>query len=361
MVVILSDSELLEEWAPSDVFVKRTRTNPDALFSKDEAPSLDSPTFKEVPLADRTEKADRTERADLESDSLPEEAEEVIEPLQPLENEQSKVSTQDVEAAKQQAFAEGQAQGRAEGQRLAQEEFSDRQQQFEIEAKDEIARFMSSVKEGLIQHNVLADPLKRLAVRLAELIARAELQLSHQSINNLVERVVNELEPNELEDAVITVSPGWHRRMTDDQFKGLFENCDIRISEQLADGSIRLSTEDKSIEDLLEDRITEIASQVFDLKFPESGSPPQVGRPDALIADQKPDDSYQNLQDEPPEQIENSLEPSDEEVPTGKADAEDSLENDLASGEVKEETSFVLEPPAPEEPGFSEGPVEEDG
>ena len=83
----------------------------------------------------------------------------------------------------------------------------------------------------------------------------------------LVERVVNELEPNELEDVIITVSPGWHERMTEDQFKGLFENCDIQISEQLADGSIRLSIEDKSIEDLLEGRITEIASQVFDLKF----------------------------------------------------------------------------------------------
>lgn len=355
-MVILSDSELLEEWAPSDVFVKRT--NSDALFSKDEAPTLDSPFFREVSLVDRTEKAD------LVSDSLPEEAGEVIEPLeplQPLENDQPQESTQDVEAAKQQAFTEGEAQGRAEGRRLAQEEFSDRQQQFEIEARDEIARFMSSIKEGLIQHNVLADPLKRLAVRLAELIARAELQLSDQAINNLVERVVNELEPNELEDAVITVSPGWHRRMTDDQFKGLFENCDIRISEQLADGSIRLSIEDKSIEDLLEDRITEIASQVFDLKFPESSLPPKGGRPDALIADQIPDDASQNLQNVEPEHIENSQESSDEEIPTGKADAEEVLENDLASGEVKEETSFVLEPPAPDEPSFSEGPVEEDG
>ena len=355
----MSDSELLEEWAPSDVFVKRT--NSDALFSKDEASSLDSPIFREVSLADRTEKAD------LVSDSLPEEADEVIEPLeplQPLENEQPQESTQDVEAAKQRAFAEGEAQGRAEGRRLAQEEFSDRQQQFEIEARDEIARFMSSIKEGLIQHNVLADPLKRLAVRLAELIARTELQLSDQAINNLVERVVNELEPNELEDAVITVSPGWYDRLTEDQFKGLFENCDIQISEQLADGSIRLSIEDKSIEDLLEDRITEIASQVFDLKFPESISPPQDGGQQALITDQIPDVSSQNIQDEVSEQIANSEEPSDTELPVGAVVIEDTSEDDLASGdigEIKEATSFVLEPPAPDEASFPEGSVEEDG
>ena len=328
------------------------------MFSKHEETELDPRDFVEVSLAERTE------RVELVSDSSLEEAEEVIEPLQPLEpleDEQAKELPQDIEAIKQQAFAEGEAKGRADAQRLAQEEFSERQQQFEIEARDEIARFMSSIKASLIQHNALAEPLKRLAVRLAELIARAELQLSDQAINNLVERVVNELEPNELEDVIITVSPGWHERMTEDQFKGLFENCDFQISEQLADGSIRLSIEDKSIEDLLEGRITEIASQVFDLKFPESSSLLQDGRRQDLITDQFPADSSQNIQDEVSEQVANDEEPSDTEIQVG---AEGLPEEDLARGdigEVKEATSFVLEPPVPDEASFSEGPVEEDG
>ena len=359
--MILSDNESLAEWSPSNVFVKRKHS--EALFSKHEETELDPRDFVEVSLAERTE------RVELVSDSSLEEAEEVIEPLQPLEpieDEQAKESPQDIEAIKQQAFAEGEAKGRADAHRLAQEEFSERQQQFEIEARDEIARFMSSIKASLIQHNALAEPLKRLAVRLAELIARAELQLSDQAINNLVERVVNELEPNELEDVIITVSPGWHERMNEDQFKGLFENCDIQISEQLADGSIRLSVEDKSIEDLLEGRITEIASQVFDLKFPESisPSPSQDGRQQALITDQFPDDSSQNIQGEVPEQIANDRERSDTEIPIGAAGAEDVPEDDLAGsdiGEIKEATSFVLEPPAPDEASFPEGPVEEDG
>ena len=357
--MILSDNEPLADWAPSSVFVKQKRS--EALFSKHEETELDSRDFVEVSLAERTE------RVELVSDSSLEEAEEVIEPLQPLEpleDEQAKELPQDIEAIKQQAFAEGEAKGRADAQRLAQEEFSERQQQFEIEARDEIARFMSSIKASLIQHNALAEPLKRLAVRLAELIARAELQLSDQAINNLVERVVNELEPNELEDVIITVSPGWHERMTEDQFKGLFENCDIQISEQLADGSIRLSIEDKSIEDLLEGRITEIASQVFDLKFPESSSLPQDGRQQDLITDQFPADSSQNIQGEVSEQIANDEEPSDTELPVGAVGIEDTPEDDLARGdigEVKEATSFVLEPPAPDEASFPEGPVEEDG
>ena len=355
----MSDNEPLAEWAPSNVFVKQKHS--ESLFSNHEETNLDSRDFIEVPLAERIE------RVELVSDSSLEEAEEFIEPLQPLEpleDEQAKELPQDIEAIKQQAFAEGEAKGRADAQRLAQEEFSERQQQFEIEARDEIARFMSSIKASLIQHNALAEPLKRLAVRLAELIARAELQLSDQAINNLVERVVNELEPNELEDVIITVSPGWHERMTEDQFKGLFENCDIQISEQLADGSIRLSIEDKSIEDLLEGRITEIASQVFDLKFPESSSLLQDGRRQDLITDQFPADSSQNIQGEVSELIANDKEPSDTEIPVGAVGAEGLPEEDLARGdigEVKEATSFVLEPPAPDEASFPEGPVEEDG
>ena len=355
----MSDNEPLADWAPSSVFVKQKRS--EALFSKHEETELDPRDFVEVSLAERTE------RVELVSDSPLEKAEEVIEPLQPLEpleDEQAKELPQDIEAIKQQAFAEGEAKGRSDAQRLAQEEFSERQQQFEIEARDEIARFMSSIEASLIQHNALAEPLKRLAVRLAELIARAELQLSDQAINNLVERVVNELEPNELEDVIITVSPGWHERMTEDQFKGLFENCDIQISEQLADGSIRLSIEDKSIEDLLEGRITEIASQVFDLKFPESSSLPQDGGQQDLITDQFPADSSQNIQGEVSEQIANDEEPSDTELPVGAVGIEDTPEEDLARGdigEVKEATSFVLEPPAPDEASFPEGSVEEDG
>ena len=140
----------------------------------------------------------------------------------------------------------------------------------------------------------------------------------------------------------------------------MFENCDFQISEQLADCSIRLSIEDMSIEDLLEGRITEIASQVFDLKFPESSSLLQDGRRQDLITDQFPADSSQNIQGEVSEQVANDEEPSDTEIQVG---AEGLPEEDLARGdigEVKEATSFVLEPPAPDEVSFPEGPVEED-
>ena len=53
----------------------------------------------------------------------------------------------------------------------------------------------------------------------------------------------------------------------------------------------------------------------------------------------------------------------DTELPVGAVGIEDTPEDDLAGsdiGEIKEATSFVLEPPAPDEVSFPEGPVEED-
>ena len=72
--MILSDSESLAEWAPSNVFVKQKHS--EASFSKHEETELDPRGFIEASLAERTE------RVELVSDSSLEEAEEVIEPLQ---------------------------------------------------------------------------------------------------------------------------------------------------------------------------------------------------------------------------------------------------------------------------------------
>jgi flagellar biosynthesis/type III secretory pathway protein FliH len=266
-----------------------------------------------------------------------------IEPLQPLEpiqdsgNDQSNI---DLDKARQEAFAEGEAKGLAEGRRLAHEELADKQQQFEIDARDEIQSFMASINEDLINHNKLAAPLKRLAVALAEHIARAEVQLSDQSIDNLIERVVGELEPNELQNVVVTVSPGWRNRITENQFDRLFESYEIRTSENLSDGSVRLSTDDRAIEDLIEERITQIASQVFNVKFPSldkvasavespvEENPEQLLEEDTVETDAISDDAI--VETATGEQIESLEEPA-----TNIVDEADS----------SEETTFVMDPP----------------
>ena len=344
----MSNTDTLEEWQPSELFVAKDIVDDD--FETEESLEDDKDTF--VPRSLVQIPRDTESQVQSPTEDLTE-----IEPLQPLEpiqdsgNDQSNI---DLDKARQEAFAEGEAKGLAEGRRLAQEELADKQQQFEIDARDEIQSFMASINEDLIDHNKLAAPLKRLAVALAEHIARAEVQLSDQSIDNLIERVVGELEPNELQNVVVTVSPGWRNRITENQFDRLFESYEIRTSENLSDGSVRLSTDDRAIEDLIEERITQIASQVFNVKFPSLNkvasavespveeNPEQLLEEDTVETDAISDDAI--VETATGEQIESLEEPA-----TNIVDEADS----------SEETTFVMDPPELE--SSAESPEVTDG
>ena len=334
MVVILSNTDTLEEWQPSELFVAKDIVDDD--FETEESLEDDKDTF--VPRSLVQIPRDTESQAQSPAEDLTE-----IEPLQPLEpiqdsgNDQSNI---DLDKARQEAFAEGEAKGLAEGRRLAQEELADKQQQFEIDARDELQSFMASINEDLIDHNKLAAPLKRLAVALAEHIARAEVQLSDQSIDNLIERVVGELEPNELQNVVVTVSPGWRNRITENQFDRLFESYEIRTSENLSDGSVRLSTDDRAIEDLIEERITQIASQVFNVKYPSLNkvvsavespveeTPEQLLEEDTTETDAISDEAI--VETATDEQIESQEKPAT---------------NIVDEAGSSEETAFVMDPP----------------
>jgi flagellar biosynthesis/type III secretory pathway protein FliH len=333
MVGTLSSTETLEKWAPNDLFVPKDLAEDNFL--------------KEESLDDRDDFVPRSlvqvsMDAQLEIRAPGEEMTE-IEPLQPHEpNQDNEVdqSNIDIDSVRQEAFAEGEIKGLAEGRRLAQDELADRQQQFEIEARDELQSFMSSIKENLIHHNRLAEPLKRLAVALAEHIARAEVQVSDRAIDNLIERVVGELEPGELEDVVLTVSPGWRDRIAENQFDPLFENYEIRVSENLSDGSVRLSTEDKTIEDLIEERITQIASQVFNVKFP---MPNKIDRHEEVVVEEASEDLL-NTEIEEADVIEDpALEQAV--VVDENSGSQESAGTIVENDESTDETPFVMEPP----------------
>ena len=333
MVGTLSSTDTVEKWQPSELFTPKDIAEDDFL--------------REESLEDRDDFVPRSlvqvsTDAQTEIRAPGEELTE-IEPLQPLEpNRDNEIdqSNIDIDSVRQEAFAEGETKGLAEGRRLAQEELADRQQQFEIEARDELQRFMSSIKDNLIHHNRLAEPLKRLAVALAEHIARAEVQLSDRAIDNLIERVVGELEPGELEDVVLTVSPGWRDRITENQFDPLFESYEIRVSDKLSDGSVRLSTEDRTIEDLIEERITQMASQVFNVKFP---MPNKIDSHEEVVVEEASEDLL-NAEIEEADVIEDSA-LEEAVVVNENSESQESSGTIVENDDSTEETPFVMEPP----------------
>ena len=338
MAAILSNEDALDQWQPSEFF--NSKGKEDDGFLEEEAHD-GSGSFLPRSLIQVRKLVD-SEVLNAKMEEEPE-----IQPLVPLDPEHDNPIDRpiiDVDAARQEAFAEGEAKGIEEGRRLAQEELADRQQQFEIDARDELRVFKSSIQEDLIQHNRLAEPLKRLAVSLAEHIARAELQLSDQSINNMIERVVSELEPSELQKVVVTVSPSWRNRIAENQFETLFEDYEIRVSETLSDGSIRLSTEDRSIEDLVEQRIAQIASQVFDLSFPalnKSGVSGEAGMSLEESADLSLEESIEKAGE--------NNESSEASVVYKTNETEEPVAPSNDESDPALETPFVMEPPEQED------------
>ena len=214
---------------------------------------------------------------------------------------------------------------------------------------------MAAIKEDLIDRNKLAAPLKRLAVALAEHIARAEVQLSDQSIDNLIERVVGELEPNELQNVVVTVSPGWRNRITENQFDRLFESYEIRTSENLSDGSVRLSTDDRAIEDLIEERITQMASQVFDVTFPSLNKV-------VSVVESMVEENTEELLGDDASETDVIIDEAIEETVTDEhsESQEEPVTNIVEEAGSAEETAFVMDPPDTESSAESSEVADDD-
>ena len=187
---------------------------------------------------------------------------------------------QELSAAKTQAFAEGQAQGQAEARQSMRVEAEEMSAELNIKLRDEFSEFLAAVEENLVDGQNLFDPLKRLALTLAEQIARAELTHNDESIRRFIERSIAEIEPSQLTKLVLHVSTAWHERLQSEPLQTVVQNYEVRVDDKLSVGSIRLTIQDTTIEDLIERRIGQLSEQLFtpspisedqQLLFPEEG------------------------------------------------------------------------------------------
>ena len=187
---------------------------------------------------------------------------------------------QELNAAKTQAFAEGQAQGQAEARQSMRVEAEEMSAELNIMLRDEFSEFLTAVEENLVDGQNLFDPLKKLALTLAEQIARAELTHNDESIRRFIERSIAEIEPSQLTKLVLHVSTAWHERLQSEPLQTVVQNYEVRVDDKLSVGSIRLTIQDTTIEDLIERRIGQLSEQLFtpspisedqQLLFPEEG------------------------------------------------------------------------------------------
>ena len=116
------------------------------------------------------------------------------------------------EEIRKQAFAEGLAQGLEQGQQRALQEqaLSEQAQQAaqaEAQTRELLSQIDAQVASLVEDSSQLQEPLKRLALHLAEQLVLGELTLSPQSIERLIDRCIDTLDTPDSTGLVVELNP----------------------------------------------------------------------------------------------------------------------------------------------------------
>lgn len=195
------------------------------------------------------------------------------------------------------------AQGWAEGHAKAQAE-SAAQQAAQVALLDELMNGLQALNH---EPQRFFEPLKRLALHMAEQLVRGELQVSGDAVANLVkqaldalgetrEKVTLHLNPMDA-DALIEAAPE------------LVARCVMTSDAQLQRGSVRVSVNDTVVEDLIEHRLEALARRILaqpdawlkqsSLIHPVSPVTPRWAKPESKDTVSEVDD-VQDLRESPP-------------------------------------------------------------
>ena len=183
-----------------------------------------------------------------------------------------------LEEAVQEALAKGKAEGIEEGLARGIEQ-GERQAREAME--QEVAtqcEVLSQVAEGL--HDLIQDPqrffdpLKRLALHMAQHMTKHELSISPQAIDALVQNCLNELD-HPIKGAVVVELNPQDKKLLEALTTANLQGVHLEAVPQLASGSVRVIANDMVVEDLIENRLEALARSLA-LKEIAPRAEPQV-------------------------------------------------------------------------------------
>ena len=182
-----------------------------------------------------------------------------------------------VQAGLQQGMEQGLAQGQAQGHEAGMAQaHADAQAQMEQSLQAHKAEMDASLQEQLQLLQQLNDklsaftsnpqdlfePLKRLALHISEQLVLAELTLSGQAIERLVQRCLDEIDLHGQSAITIELNPQDKARL-DDIGGDTIKQLQLQSVPTLHPGSVRLLVNDSQIEDLIEHRLQAMANRLL--------------------------------------------------------------------------------------------------
>ena len=171
----------------------------------------------------------------------------------------------------------GKLEGLAEGQMLGYEAA---QSQASAEQAQALAQQKSEILAGLDEQKVLLkevtdklqalsdnpqalfEPLKRLALHISEHMVLAELNLSGQAIERLVQRCLDEIDLHGQSQVLIELNPQDKSRLQE-MAGDVMGQMQIQAVSTLQPGSVRVLVNDTQIEDLVQNRMQTLANSLL--------------------------------------------------------------------------------------------------
>lgn len=155
-------------------------------------------------------------------------------------------------------FAQGLAQGIEQGERQAREAM-----QQEVAAQCAVLSAVTQDLNALLQDpKKFFEPLKRLALHVAEHVVMKELSTSTEAIERLVQRCLDELDHPAKGAVVVELNPQDKERLQA-QDSALMAGMRLDAVKGMKPGSVRLFANDTVVEDLVEHRLEALARSLL--------------------------------------------------------------------------------------------------
>ena len=168
-----------------------------------------------------------------------------------------------------QGEAEGEARGVALGLQQAEQaqapQMQALQEQMQAQLDPELAllREVTQRLQALVENpQDLYEPLKRLALHVAEQLVLAELTLSGSAIERLVQRCLDELDLHGQGLVTIELNPQDKARL-EEKAGDMVKNIQLHGLAQLKPGSVRVLANDTQVEDLVQTRLQALANSLL--------------------------------------------------------------------------------------------------
>ena len=165
--------------------------------------------------------------------------------------------------------AAARADGAAEAQSQAEQQIEQVRAENLATLQGEFAEFMHALQSDVAQRQPLFQPVRDLALALAEHLARVELSQSDAAIDAVINTAINDLDPTDLGQIEIHVSEAWAERLKGQPLQGVADGYPVIADEGLSDGDVRLIVNDAQVEDLIANRIQQITQQMDNTDFSE--------------------------------------------------------------------------------------------